>query len=154
MRSLFIATMLCFFSVVGHGSLDSKTSLEAIKDLPPFDPVVQKHVFLKVLEKMNLTENSGIPMPKIRVSEGIFPYEADIINASESQGMPGWAFEKGINIFLIDLNTIVLGRDMKVHNLAHEYVHYVQMHYKNYERSEFAMDYVEEEAVNIQNYFR
>ena len=154
MRLMIVIGLISLFSISAYSSINPNLEIEDLKGKSPFDPIVQKHVFLKVLEKMNLKESSNIVMPKIRVSESIFPHESNIINASESQGMPGWAFEKGINIFLIDLNTIVLGKNMKINNLAHEYAHFVQMHYKQYERRDFAMDYVEEEAIEVQNHFR
>jgi Zn-dependent peptidase ImmA (M78 family) len=90
----------------------------------------------------------------VRVSESVGEEETQIIEACEYQGMPGWALAKGINIYLFKLNMILLGSDMKIHNLAHEYAHYVQLKYDHMDEREFSMDYPEQEAVNIQNYFR
>ncbi len=154
---LAIATILIFSTNVQadentNGSV--QFSVSELKDLSPFDDNVQKQVLQDVLEIMGQSLDPEMAVPEIRVSESVSLQETKIVNAAESQGMPGWAFEKGINMYLFDLNIIILGSDMKLHNLAHEYAHYVQYKYKKVGKQEFAFDYLEFEAVEVQRHFK
>ncbi len=144
--------LIVFVAIQSHASV--LTQVGDIKELSPFDPLIQKQVLHHVLEEMVFEKNESIEVPEIRVTESVLPQEKHIFAAAESQGMPAWALAKGINMYLFDHNIILLGSDMKVHNLAHEFAHYVQMHYKKIDRREFAQDYIEMEAVDVQRNFR
>ncbi len=129
-------------------------SEDELSTLSPFDPSVQENVLKDVILLMDQKWSSVEEAPQIRESESVQEDETEIMAAAESQGMPAWALAKGVNMYLFSLNKILLGKKMKIHNLAHEYAHYVQLRYKKYPQSEFSADYVEMEAVDIQNHFR
>ncbi len=152
----FLTLLLISTSVYGDSGSDPSTSFlpAELQTLSPFSESVQKQVLSDVLAIMGVSIDEGIALPDIRISESVSLQETEIVEAAESQGMPGWAFEKGINMYLFDLNVIILGADMKLHNLAHEYAHYVQYQYKNIGQEEFSFDYLEFEAVEVQRHFK
>lgn len=127
-------------------------SVEEMKTGSPFDREVQGKTLHAVLYFKNQRPNAEVPAPEVVVSEDI--ENPALIAAVEAQGMPAWALKKGVNMYLMDLNVIVLGRRMKVHNLAHEYAHYVQMKYEKYTRDDASSDMLESDAVRVQNQFR
>ena len=130
----------------------SETELETAS---PHDTEMQKRVLEDVLKIMRVNKRKPQTPPLVFKSESITDEESDYAQAAVSQGIPFWALEKGINIYLIDHNVILLGSKMKLHNLAHEYAHFVQVkHFRN-TREDFRMDdHLESNAVSVQNYFR
>jgi len=148
--TLTFILVLSFSTNVFSINNSSFTDLELL-EASPFDSDNQAQTLENVLDLFNRNFDESIPLPQVLVSEEISLDETEIIEALESQGMPGWALERGINMYLVSLNIIVLGRDKKLHNLAHEYAHYVQVKYQN--RLEFTDEH-EFEAVRIQNNFR
>ena len=154
MSKLILCIAILFTCLQAQAVNKSSFTDEELETLSPFDPQVQEKVLKDVLRLMNETYDPKIESPQVRITQSVKPEETAIIEAAESQGMPAWALEKSINIFLFDLNIILVGEDRKIHNLAHEYAHFVQLAYKKYEKKEFAMDHTEMGAVEVQNFFR
>ncbi len=157
MKQILVA--LCLFAIFlnksyAEGEIEISFSNEELATLSPFDTDVQLRVLKDVVKFFKREYDPQIPLPKVRVSESVKASETDIITAVESQGMPAWGLEKGINMYLFDLNVIVLGSEMKIHNLAHELAHYLQWTYRKYPKSEFGADWVEMEAIGIQWNFK
>ncbi len=146
---LFILFITFSASAVNNSSFSD----EELLNLSPFNKEVQLKVLSDVLKLMHTDLDTNIKLPKVLISEEVKEDQVEILKAAESQGMPAWAFEKGINMYLIDLNIIILGKKMKLHNLAHEYAHYVQVMYDGYTLETFD-DFLEYEAVHTQNNFR
>ena len=149
--------ILLFFSITTYfaqaSTVQSFTNDE-LHSLSPFETDNQIKTLKQVLLKMNLKFNEDFELPEIRISESVKESESEIVRATESQGMPYWALAKGVNIYLFQLNIILLGKERKIHNLAHEFVHYAQLKYKSYDTEDFGMDFVEMEAIEIQHQFR
>ncbi len=156
MTQFFKLTVVIFLltPLTAQGSNETSFSAEELQQLSPFDPSVQEKVLSDVIRLMDHQKDNEKEIPPVRVSESVSEEETEVIAACEHQGMPGWALAKGINIYLFKLNMILLGSEMKLHNLAHEYAHYVQLKYDQMDEREFSLDYPEQEAVYIQNYFR
>ncbi len=150
-----VATAILFLFISQNIWAENSTSFTQaeLKTLSPFDEAVQLRVLKDVIQIMGESYDPEIKVPEIRPSESVKESETEILEAAESQGMPGWALAKGINMYLFKIDLIVLGEEMKIHNLAHEYAHYVQLKYKEYPVEQFSMDYTEIEAVNVQRNF-
>lgn len=157
MKQLFTVLSLCaLLSNPSFAQEEVQISFtnEELKTLSPFEVDTQLRVLKDVLKFFKKEYDAGKAIPLVRVSESVQESETEIIQAVESQGMPAWGLGKGVNMFLFDLNIIVLGSDMMIHNLAHELGHYVQWAYRQYPKSEFSSDWVEMEVVDIQRHFR
>ncbi len=147
--ALFFSSM-CFFTI----SVKASSLERGLLEQSPFDRSVQIQVLKKVCEEMACKFDESIQLPQVIVSESVTGQQIDIVQSVEGQGIPFWALGKGMNMYLLKLNIIVLGREMKVHNLAHEYAHYIQFMYFNYSQEDFSGDDLEDEAVDVQNLFR
>lgn len=145
----FLLLLSVSFSAYAEVSVD-----KALWEKSPFDQAVQLQVLKKVCEHMGVDFDETKEIPPVLISESITEDQTLVVAAADSQGIPFWALEKGMNLYLLDLNKIVLGRKMKVHNLAHEFAHYVQYTYFNYSKDEFSGDDLEMDAIYAQNLFR
>jgi len=118
----------------------------------PFSKIVQEVVAREVLFLLKRDFNPNIPIPTILCAEEVTNEYNDSV----------WGYELGnlrSNIFDYRNNAILITKDAKVHNLAHELVHWVQWYYNaNPEdwdnMAKYAYDHLEWEAVHIQNHFR
>lgn len=151
----FFTAAALFLSISFSALAENNSSFtdEELLTLSPFEKEVQNKTLKDVVKLMNKEFNVEKEIPAILVSEDVTKDQVEIIKAAESQGMPFWAFAKGINMYLLDLNVIILGKEMKIHNLAHEYAHYVQVIYNGYTKENFE-EFLEYEAIVIQNKFR
>lgn len=126
----------------------------------PAKPAVLKYspefIFQKVLEYKNKELNSSIPMPKIFV-ESKTPLK-QFQDAIESQ----WGQRPGVftNAYAVKNNEIYLLDDAGYYrrlkrcmddSLAHEFVHYIQSKYQNYDLND---EFLEMEAIEHQTKFR
>ena len=112
----------------------------------PFDPDIIQRTFFAVAEKMYIRLRPDVPFPQVVVSTDI-PVE----KLPEFTGIEIGA--NTINYFGYLKNTILLMKDSKIHNLAHEMVHYFQFHYHIHgDMNKLTYD-PEPQAVQIQNYF-
>jgi len=102
--------------------------------------------------KVDLLEVQSAPTAYI--SESITDENSKLALAAAAQDIPFWVLEKGFNIYLIDHNVILLGSKMKIHNLAHEYAHFVQIKYFGRTIEDFKFDFLEKNAAAVQNNFR
>ena len=123
-------------------------SEEELLNASPFDPAVQKRTFYAVAEIMHTQRlNPELALPAVIVNTTI-PVE----KISEYIG-----FDLGsnqIHYFSYLKNTILLSENAKVHNLAHEMVHYFQFYYQlKGDPNNMVMD-PEPEAVRIQYLFK
>jgi len=148
-----VITLILSLTFSAQGANNSSFTDEELLATSPFSKAAQEKTLADVVKLMNEDFNKDIKVPVIIISETVTEDQVEIIKAAELQGMPFWAFEKGINMYLIDLNIIILGKKMKLHNLAHEYAHYVQVMYDGHTRESFN-EFLEYEAVSIQNNFR
>ena len=113
----------------------------------PFDPDIIRRTFFAVARQMNIRLKPGISFPQVVVSTDI-PVE----KIPEYTGVE--IGSNTINYFGYLKNTILLMKGSKIHNLAHEMVHYFQFHY-HIEGDMARLTYdPEPQAVVIQNLFR
>lgn len=118
-----------------------------LEERSPWNKYDQEWVFINVASIMNIDINPDIPKPNILVSEKV---NDEIYNSY-------CAFCDGtrINFYVPDSNEIWLRQESEIHVLAHEYVHYFQYYYRGITTQKaMSSDYVEFEAVRIQNLFR
>ncbi len=156
---LFLATTCFLFTsltalaqTAPQFNMSDYLSVEELETASPFDPAIQSRTLAAILAIKSIASKSDVAAPVIVVSELVA--DARIIKAMESQGMPAWALAKGINIYLFDLNIIILGQNMKVHNLAHELTHFIQVRYENASFIDGSSDYLEMDAIKTQNLFK
>jgi|GEM_PF-3351877 len=152
-------TVLLLVTVVSLGAsanMNAGTSFSnsELADLSPFSKGVQEQVLKDVLAIMGKVVDPNIELPKILVSEDVDLNDTEVIGALEAQGMPAWALAKGINMYLLSQNVIILGKTQNIHNLAHEFTHYVQVMYQGTTLDEGSFDRLEMEAVSVQGHFR
>jgi hypothetical protein len=152
MRAALLFLIIFCFSFNAKAST-SFTDLE-LKTASPHKQANQLKVLKDVLKIMGVDKKEIQTPPYVHTSESIIDEKSGLAKAAESQGMPFWALAKGINIYLIDYNVILLGSTMKLHNLAHEYAHFVQVRYYGNTREDFQFDDLELNAVEVQNHFR
>ena len=113
----------------------------------PFDPHIIQRTFFAVAREMNIRLRPGVSFPLVVVStdipvEKIHEYTGVKIGSNQ------------INYFGYLKNTILLLKESKIHNLAHEMVHYFQFHYHlDGDITQLTYD-PEPQAVRIQNFFR
>ena len=123
-------------------------SAEELLNASPFDPAIQKQTFYAVAKIMRIKRlDPELALPAVIVNTTI-PVE----KISEYIG-----FDLGsnqIHYFSYLKNTILLSEDAKVHNLAHEMVHYFQFYYRLKGNSKNMVSDPEPEAIRIQYLFR
>ena len=113
----------------------------------PFDPDIIRRTFFAVARKMRIHLKPEISFPAVVVSTHI-PVE----KIHEYTGVE--IGTNTINYFGYLKNTILLMKGSKIHNLAHEIVHYFQFHYHiNGDITQLNYD-PEPEAIRIQILFR
>lgn len=120
---------------------------DELETASPFDPDIIRRTFHAVAKKMNIRPKPGVSLPLVFVSTDI-PVEKipEYIGVEIGSNM--------INYFGYLKNTILLMKGSKIHNLAHEMVHYFQFHYHiDGDINRLSYD-PEPEAVFIQNFFR
>lgn len=127
--------------------LSNPFSIAELETASPFDPDIIRRAFFAVAKEMNIRIKPGISFPLVVVSTHI-----PVDEIHEYTGI-----ELGtntINYFGYLKNTILLIEDSRIHNLAHEMVHYFQFHY-HIEGDITLLNYdPEPEAVRIQKLFR
>ena len=120
---------------------------DELESASPFDPHIIQRTIFAVARKMNIRLRPGIAFPAVVVSTDI---PVEIIH--EYTGVK--ISSNRINYFGYLKNTILLMKDSKIHNLAHEIVHYFQFHYHlNGDITALTYD-PEPQAILIQNNFR
>ena len=113
----------------------------------PFESDIIRRTFFAVARKMRILLRPGVTYPLVVVSTDI-PVE----KIHEYTGVEIGA--NTINYFGYLKNTILLMKGSKIHNLAHEMVHYFQFHY-HIDGDITLLNYdPEPQAVRIQNLFR
>lgn len=118
-----------------------------MEEKSPWNKYDQDWVFINVAKIMDINVDSDIPKPEILISESV----DDKIYDSHCTFCDGTR----INFYVPKSNEIWLRYESEVHVLAHEYVHYFQYHYKGItSEKDMSSDFVELEAVRIQNLFR
>ena len=93
---------------------------------------------------MNVVLDAAIALPVVVEAESVSDEDFNKAVGFDTGG-------KRHNVFLPP-STIFLLNNSKMHNLVHECVHYIQVHYKGV--TDGTSDEVENEAVAIQNAFR
>ncbi len=124
--------------------LNAEAKDSAEKEGSPFAPEAQRAALQFVAKAMNVALDAGIALPAIIESETVSDADFNRVMGFDTGG-------KRQNIFLPP-GTIFLLKKSEMHNLVHEFVHYVQYHYKGI--TDGTTDEVENEAVAIQNLFR
>ena len=120
---------------------------DELESASPFDPQIIQRTFFAVAREMNIRLKPGISFPLVVVStdipvEKIHEYTGVKIGSNQ------------INYFGYLKNTILLLKGSKIHNLAHEIVHYFQFHY-HLDGDITLLTYdPEPQAVRVQNLFR
>jgi hypothetical protein len=118
-----------------------------LKQASPFNPEIIRRTFVAVAHEMHISIDADIPFPDIVVSSQI-PVEK----------MPAYLGLKLssnlVNYFGYLKNTVVLNDNARIHQLAHEFVHYFQFHYYLKGDIKRLTCDPEPEAVRIQNRFR
>ena len=114
------------------------------KEGSPFEPETQRAALSFVAEKMNVVLDAAIALPVVVEAESVSDEDFNKAVGFDTGG-------KRHNVFLPP-STIFLLNNSKMHNLVHECVHYIQVHYKGV--TDGTSDEVENEAVAIQNAFR
>lgn len=115
-------------------------------------------ILAAVAWNMGTTLRTEIPLPKIIMSSQVS------LKDFQDYVEPQWGFRPGAvsNIFIAARNEIYIideadyYRKMRRYiddSLAHEYVHYIQIRYKN-ARFDPNDEYMESEAVHVQTWFR
>jgi hypothetical protein len=111
----------------------------------PFDANTQAAVFMFVAREMKVTPDTAKhPMPKVVVAE-------KMSNEDFASAIGFDSGERRMNCYDRKTNTIILLEDSRGHNLAHEFVHYIQIRYR---RDDGMHDSAEVEAVQHQHAFR
>lgn len=124
--------------------LDAEAGGDQEKEGSPFDPEAPRAALSFVAEKMNVVLDAAIALPVVIEAESVSDEDFNKVVGFDAGG-------KRHNVFLPP-STIFLLSDSKMHNLVHECVHYMQVHYKGV--TDGTSDEVEDEAVAIQNAFR
>lgn len=130
----------------GGYAISRKREAPSFED-SPFSPETQKILFQKVAAIMNVPNETifSLPVPTVMVAE----------KSSDEEFYAVIGFDTGharCNLFYPP-KTIFLMQNAKIHNLAHEFVHFFQYHHGGV-RPENADDQTEIEAVHIQDLFR
>ena len=149
-----IIIIIISFSIVaatnyaGDQSATGVPFIEAeLRVASPFHPEIIRRTFKAVAHEMNISIDPKIPFPDVVVSSQI-----PVDKMPEYLGLK--LDSNLLNYFGYLKNTIVLNEDARIHQLAHEFVHYFQFHYRlNGDIHQLVFD-PEPEAVRIQNRFR
>ena len=161
-RTGFILTLVFGLAVAGSAktlpqSLHTKPSQlssrvpfsqEELINASPFDPAVQQQTFNAVAKIMYIKRiDPGIALPAVIVNTTI-PVEKIAEFTGYNLG------SNQIHCFSYLRNTILLSEDAKIHNLAHEMVHYFQFYYRLKGDLKNMVSDQEPEAVRVQLFFR
>ncbi len=145
-------TAFCIAGSMLHESARAETGARETKsgidpEADAFDTEVQSRVLKRVAEYMYVTLDAKISPPTIMRAEDV-PHE-------ELEQKTGMKLEKGqkFNFFYPPNTIFFVSAFGKVHNLAHEMVHYIQFNYKGEEKESADMR-LEEQAIGIQDNFR
>jgi len=109
-----------------------------------YNPEIQRQTLEQVLEIMSFSLDESVPLPEVIPAFSVSDEEFNAMLGFDTRG-------KRMNKFQPP-STILLIQGAKVHNLAHEMVHYVQYNYQGVRDS--SSDHTEMEAIRIQNQFR
>jgi hypothetical protein len=123
-------------------------SEEALRIASPFDPTVQQRTFYAVAAIMHIKQlDPQLARPTVIVNTSI-PVE-------KIAEYTGYDFGSNkIHYFSYLKNVILISADAKIHNLAHEMVHYFQFYYRLKGNLKNLVSDPEPEAVRIQYFFR
>lgn len=102
-----------------------------------------------VAEKMKISLKENIPKPRIVTNDEITQKEFNNL-----LGYPDDFFNTMCPYYFDNVNTILVLNELKIDTLAHEFVHYFQVKYRNYDLHNGPADAFEQEAVSIQHWFR
>jgi hypothetical protein len=127
--------------------LSNPFTIAELETASPFDPDIIQRTFIAVAKEMNIRFKPGVSFPLVVISTHI-----PVDKIHEYTGIE--LDTNMINYFGYLKNTILLIEGSKIHNLAHELVHYFQFHY-HIDGDITLLNYdPEPEAVRIQNLFR
>jgi len=133
-----------FASGAGIPHANAETPEDKETPESPFDPETQERVLSEVAVLMRIKFDPDKVIPIVLRAEDI-PNE----DYHEMYGMD--TGEKRVNVF-VPPDKIVLTGKSQVHNLAHEFAHYIQYTYRGNLKG--TGDEEEFEAVRIQDHFR
>ncbi|MFA5488307.1 MAG: hypothetical protein WC284_03725 [Candidimonas sp.] len=120
-------------------------SHHVVRNEQVFNKQIQNKVLSVVATLMDLEIDEKIPKPLVIPISTIDPGYV-----SRLFGLPVDTRTQLVNIYDPSRNIIILADNAKLHNLAHEYVHYFQYMYKNLTPEYDYQDSLEREAVKIQ----
>lgn len=123
-------------------------SEEELLTASPFDPAVKERTFYAVAEVMHIKRLD----PKLALPAVILNTTIPAEKISEYTGVDLGSNE--IHYFSYLKNAILLSKDAKIHNLAHEMAHYFQFYYRLKGNPKNLISDPEPEAVRIQYFFR
>lgn len=130
---------------------------EILDTASPFDPAMVEKTLISVAEVLQYRFNQGGDDLVERVAAGPIPviYHSEAYDGEKLEPfIEKWGFDpRGINIFF-PTDEILLYDKAKVHNLAHELVHFIQYNYlgMNTDR-DMTGDHAEMMAVYVQKHF-
>jgi hypothetical protein len=120
----------------------------SIKEISNFRMCCEE-IFHIVINKMGLEVNEGIPKPTILTDDQLALLQYNNYLGFDANEILPYYFHKN--------NILVIPRYCKLDNLAHEFVHYFQVMYRN-ENLDFDcalyIDVLEKEAWEIQRWFK
>lgn len=127
-------------------AISRKREVHSFED-SPFSPETQNMVFQKVGSLMGVPRETivSFPSPIVRAVEEISKEEFHTIIGFDTGNARCNLFHPPETIFLM--------KNAKIHNLAHEFVHFFQYHHGGV-RPENTDDQTEIEAVHVQDLFR
>jgi len=102
-----------------------------------------------VAGKMNIKLDENIPKPQIVTDDEMTQKEFNNL-----LGYPDDFFDAMCPYYFDSINTILVLKDVTLHSLAHEFVHYFQIKYKKYDFHNNYNDSFEYEAIIIQHWFK
>jgi len=154
MKWIMVLLILMCICVVVMGSIAIQeahrldVSILATEELmSPYNKAVQLDTFLKVLTIKGYRYDVSILMPTIKNANKVSDKEYHKAIGFDCKGSRCPLYDP-------DTNTIYLIKGSKIHTLAHEYTHYVQVKYQKVDPKRDAMDFLEMDAISVQNYFR
>ena len=122
-------------------------SADELETASPFEPDIIRRTFFAVANKMHIRPRPSVAFPQVVVSTDI-----PVDKIHEYTGVK--LGSNTLNYFGYLKNTILLMKGSKIHNLAHEMVHYFQFHYHIHGDISLLNYDPEPQAVIIQNLFR
>lgn len=166
--SLGLAGLLLFTPVIptyAQHSPAEQTTLEykiektfpnkQIKDIEDFRQYTGD-IMKIVAEQMNIKLDEKIPKPKIITEKEMTldEYNRRAYEFSKKAGCPLKVYLKSMcPTYFGEENEILLMEDSKLHSLAHELVHYLQIQYRHDDPKLDAYDFLEREAITVQHWF-